>query len=287
MPGQLQGGDDSALEIVIGQRDYAYRFANNAMWLDTQGWPGAGDYLSVLTLDNFDLGITGVTIEPSSVDPSTGQAMLGEGNRWVNVTLRNTGLNAIASGSVDVNLQVKEVLGGEDTIVYSNDFEDGDNPTVNIGNAQFSKYSYTGEYPEGHSSWHLESNSTADSENISWYEADSNPTTYFWAGMDYEDESGNYTSGYVNHMDEALILENIDLTGADAAFMDISMMCSAGFFELFLAEAYSVVERWLYEDACGIEVWSEGNGWREVSRMGGWDNERLIRLYYIRPRSRI
>ena len=37
MPGQLQGGDDSALEIVIGQRDYAYRFANNAMWLDTQG----------------------------------------------------------------------------------------------------------------------------------------------------------------------------------------------------------------------------------------------------------
>ena len=99
--------------------------------------------------------------------------------------------------------------------------------------------------------------------------------------MDYEDESGNYSSGYVNHMDEALILENIDLTGADAAFMDISMMCSAGFFELFLAEAYSVVERWLYEDACGIEVWSEGNGWREVSRMGGWDNERLIRLYYL------
>ena len=281
MPGQLQGGSDSALEIVIGQRDYAYRFANNAMWLDTQGWPGAGDYLSVLTLDNFDLGLTGVTIEPSSVDPSTGQAMLGEGNRWVNVTVRNTGLNAIASGSVDVNLQVKEVLGGNDTIVYSNDFEDGDNPTINIANAQFSKYSYTGEYPEGHSSWHLESNSTAASENVSWYEADNNPTTYFWAGLDYEDESGNYTSGYVNHMDEALILENIDLTGADAAFMDISMMCSAGFFELFLAEAYSVVERWLYEDACGIEVWSEGTGWREVSRMGGWDNERVIRLYAL------
>jgi len=278
IPAQLAGDDDSAFEIVIGQKDYAYRFANNAMWLDTQGWPGAGDYLSVLSLDNFDLGLTSVTIEPASVDPSTGLTMLGEGNRWVNMTVRNTGLNPIVSGSVDVNLEVKEVIGGTDTIVYSNDFESS-TPNINTGDAQFSSYSYTGEYEQGSSSWHLESNSTAALENVSWYEADNNPTTYYWAGMDYEDESGNSSSGYVNHMDEALILEGIDLTGADAAFMDISMMCSAGFFELFLAEAYSVVERWLYEDACGIEVWSEGNGWREVSRMGGWDNERLIRLY--------
>ena len=64
-PGQLQGGDDSAFEIVIGQRDYAYRFANNAMWLDTQGWPGAGDFLSVLSLDNEDVGITDVTVAPA------------------------------------------------------------------------------------------------------------------------------------------------------------------------------------------------------------------------------
>ncbi len=283
MPGQLQGGDDSALEIIIGQKDYAYRFANNAMWLDTQGFPGASDYLSVLTLDNFDLGLTGVTIEPASMDPSTGNAMLGEGNRWVNVTIRNTGLNAIEAGSVDVNLEVKEVLGGSDTVVYSNNFETS-SPDVNIGGAQLSTYSYTGEYSNGGSSWHLESNSTAASENVSWFEADSNPTNYYWAGMDYDDGtngSAESQSGYVNHMDEAIILENIDLTGSDAAFMDISMMCSAGFFELFLAEAYSVVERWLYEDACGIEVWSDGNGWEEVSRMGGWDNERLIRLFYF------
>ena len=145
MPGQLQGGSDSALDIVIGQRDYAYRFANNAMWLDTQGWPGAGDYLSVLTLDNLDLGLTGVTIEPSSVDPSTGQAMLGEGNRWVNVTVRNTGLNAIASGSVEDNLRVKEVLGGGETIVYSSDFEDGDNQQNNIKRAEVTKYTYNGQ----------------------------------------------------------------------------------------------------------------------------------------------
>ena len=33
MPGQLQGGEGSALEVVIGQEDYTYRFSNNAMWL--------------------------------------------------------------------------------------------------------------------------------------------------------------------------------------------------------------------------------------------------------------
>ena len=58
MPGQLQGGENSALEVVIGQEDYTYRFSNNAMWLDTQGYAGQGDYLSVLVLDNYDLGIT-------------------------------------------------------------------------------------------------------------------------------------------------------------------------------------------------------------------------------------
>ena len=78
IPGQLQGGDDSACEIVIGQQDYSYRFANNAMWLDTQGRAGAGDFLSVLTLDNQDMGLTGVTIEPASYNHATGDAKLVE-----------------------------------------------------------------------------------------------------------------------------------------------------------------------------------------------------------------
>ena len=140
-PGQLQGGDDSAFEIVIGQRDYAYRFANNAMWLDTQGWPGAGDFLSVLSLDNEDVGITDVTVAPASFNPATGAAQLGEGNRYVNVTVKNTGLNPI-SGSIDVDLEVKEVLGGIDTIVYANDF-DGNEDTSECSACNWVKYSYT------------------------------------------------------------------------------------------------------------------------------------------------
>ena len=214
IPGQLQGGDDSAYEIIIGQRDYSYRFSDGAMWLDTQGWAGAGDFLSVLTLDNEDVGITGVTIAPASYNPATGQAEIGEGTRWVNVTVKNTGLNPL-TGSVDVDLEVKEVLGGTDTVVYSNDFE-GNEDTTNCSNCVFAKHSYTGMYGTGASSWHIETNSTADTQNVSWYEADSNPTNYYWAGMDYNGNNES-DSGYYNNMDEALILENVDLTGADAA----------------------------------------------------------------------
>tara|TARA_B100001175_G_scaffold311327_1_gene315607 strand:+ start:5607 stop:12044 length:6438 start_codon:yes stop_codon:yes gene_type:complete len=279
VPGQLQGGDDSAFEIIIGQRDYGYRFANNAMWLDTLGRAGAGDFLSVLTLDNEDMGITQLTIEPASYNPSTGESQIGEGTRFVNVTVKNTGLNPL-SGSINVDLEVKEVLGGSDTIVYSNNF-DGIEDDTNCPACSFSKVSYTGMYGPGASSWHEESNASVDANGTSTddpWEADYNPTTYMWAGLDYQGLDNQ--SGYFNNMDEALILENVDLTGADAAYLDISLMCSAAFFELYLAEPYTVRERWMYEDSCGIEVWSEGSGWESVFFSGGWDNERLYRILF-------
>ncbi len=278
VPGQLAGGDASAYEIVIGQRDRSYRFANSAMWLDTQGWAGAGDFLSVLSLDNEDVGITDVTIAPAAYDPATGEARIGEGNRFVNVTVKNTGLNPI-SGSVDVDLEVKEVLDGIDTLVYSNDFE-GNIDNTNCPACSIVLKSYTGEYSEGSSSWHAEFNASTDDNGTAtdnWWEADTNPTTYMWAGMDHQGNDNE--SGYYNNMDEAFIIENVDLTGADAAYLDIDLLCAAAFFELYLAEQYAVVERWLYEDSCGIEVWSDGNGWEQVFFTGGWDNERFLRLY--------
>ena len=324
MPGQLQGAEGSALEVVIGQEDYTYRFSNNAMWLDTQGYAGQGDYLSVLVLDNFDLGITRVGIEPSVIDPSTFQSIVGEGNRWVNVTVKNTGLMPISGGSMSVDLEVREVLGGTDTVVYFNDFE-SESPDINTGGASFNKFSYTGEYESGNSSWHIDedrywisqdyeeydvahfnnsdyqcmpngtdkcfaSDGNPEENNESWdgpvaypyWEAEANPTNYFWSGVEhtYEFDDGNSTedTGYYNHMDEALILQGIDLSGADAAFLDMDAICSAGFFELFLSEPYDVIERWLYEDSCSIEVWSDGSGWETVWRFGGWDNERKYRI---------
>ena len=55
-------------------------------------------------------------------------------------------------------------------------------------------------------------------------------------------------------------------------------ICTAGFFELFLNEPYDIIERWLYEDSCSIEVWSDGSGWETVWRYGGWDNERKFKI---------
>ena len=278
VPGQLAGGENSAFEIAIGQRDRSYRFANSAMWLDTQGWAGAGDFLSVLSLDNEDVGITEVTIAPAAYDPATGAAKIGEGTRFVNLTVKNTGLNPI-SGSIDVDLEVKEVIGGDDTLVYSNDFE-GNIDSTNCASCSIALISYTGEYGDGSSSWHEEWNASTDSNGSAiddWYEADSNPTTYMWAGMDHQGEDNQ--SGYYNNMDEAFIIENVDLSGSDAAYLDVDLLCTTAFFELYLAEQYSVVERWLYEDSCGIEVWSDGNGWEQVFFTGGWDNERYFRLY--------
>ena len=278
VPGQLAGGEDSAFEIAIGQRDRSYRFANSAMWLDTQGWAGAGDFLSVLSLDNEDVGITEVTIAPAAYDPATGAAKIGEGTRFVNLTVKNTGLNPI-SGSIDVDLEVKEVIGGDDTLVYSNDFE-GNIDSTNCATCSIALISYTGEYGDGSSSWHEEWNASTDSNGSAiddWYEADSNPTTYMWAGMDHQGEDNQ--SGYYNNMDEAFLIENVDLSNSDAAYLDIDLLCTTAFFELYLAEQYSVVERWLYEDSCGIEVWSDGNGWEQVFFTGGWDNERYFRLY--------
>jgi hypothetical protein len=58
-------------------------------------------------------------------------------------------------------------------------------------------------------------------------------------------------------------------------------MCSASFFQLYLAEQFDVVERLLYEDSCSIEVWSDGSGWEQVFFAGGWDLDRIFRLYTL------
>ena len=46
---------------------------------------------------------------------------IGAGTRNVNVTVQYR-LQSI-SGSVDVDVSVKEVVGGTDTVVYANDFD--------------------------------------------------------------------------------------------------------------------------------------------------------------------
>ena len=136
--GQFVGGANSALDLAVGNKDYRFRFGNGAWWLDTKGcFPdklgsnsnmrglggcGAQDAVTIIQLDNEDVGISTMSASPASFNPATGRPTLGEGTRSVNVTVSNTGLDVI-SGSLTVDVAVKEVIGGTDTVVYSNDYD--------------------------------------------------------------------------------------------------------------------------------------------------------------------
>ena len=77
-------------------------------------------------------------------------------------------------------------------------------------------------------------NSNPEEDNSSWeevvylpWEAKANPTNFMWSGVTHTYDVDNDTvdaTGYYNHMDEALILEGIDLSGADAAFLDMDAL---------------------------------------------------------------
>ncbi|MDP6905852.1 MAG: VCBS repeat-containing protein, partial [Candidatus Thalassarchaeaceae archaeon] len=59
---QFSGGPNSALDLAVGQKDYAYTYSNGAMWIDSKGWAGSLDTISIVELDSEDVGIGGVTV---------------------------------------------------------------------------------------------------------------------------------------------------------------------------------------------------------------------------------
>ena len=101
----------------------------------------------------------------------------------------NTGLNLV-SGSVDLDLAVKEVVGGVDTLWF-NDF-DGNEDTTNcvgcIGQGRHTRLTC----PRDILSLRLVQLHRLKTFP---YEADHNPTTYMWAGLDYNGTAEN-NSGY-------------------------------------------------------------------------------------------
>ena len=271
---QFSGGASSALDLAVGQRDYAFSYGNGAMWIDSKGWAGALDTISIVVLDNEDVGIDGVTISPASWDPDTRQPTVGAGTRNVNVTVKNTGLQAI-SGSVDVDVAVKEVVGGTDTVVYANDF---DNPSTGScgGGCTLQGVSYSGEVSDTY--WHVEQGAN-NSGNGNADEADTNPTDFMWVGAVVQNSSGDgdMETGYMSWWDEAIIIEDVDLTGADSASMDLDMYCMVEFSMIYYSST-GIANRIIYDDSCNIDVYSEGSGWTTVRYDGGYDIDRYIHV---------
>ena len=270
---QFSGGSSSALDLAVGQRDYAFSYSNGAMWIDSKGWAGAYDTISIVELDSEDVGIGGVSVYPAAYDFEDREMKIGEGQRSVNVTVRNTGLQPI-SGSVDVDVSVKEVIGGTDTVVYANDFDTA--PTGSCSNCDMVAVSYSGEVSGSY--WHVEEGSN-NSGNGGEYESDTNPTDYMWAGGLFENASGDgdFESGYMSWWDEALIIENVDLTGSDSASMDLDMMCMVEFSMIYYSST-GIANRIIYDDSCNIEVYSESSGWTNVQYTGGYDLDRYVHL---------
>ena len=270
---QFSGGASSALDLAVGQRDYAFSYSNGAMWIDSKGWAGSMDTISIVELDSEDVGIGGVTVYPASYDYEDQEMKIGAGTRNVNVTVRNTGLQAI-SGSVDVDVSVKEVVGGTDTVVYANDFDTA--PTGSCSNCNMVGVSYSGEVSGSY--WHVEDGGN-NSGNGDEYEADTNPTDYMWAGALVTNTSGDgdVETGYMSWWDEGLIIEDVDLTGADSASMDLDMMCMVQFSMIYYSST-GIANRIIYDDSCNIDVYSEDSGWSTVDYVGGYDYDRYVHL---------
>ena len=286
--GQFAGGPTSALDLAIGNRDYTFRYSNGALHIDSKGCAfdplnpqlngfGCGnlDAISVVQLDNEDVGISGMSVSPASFNPDTGRMTVGEGTREVNVTVQNTGLDSI-TGNVDVDVSVKEIVGGTDTIVYSNDYE---NPaTVNCGTGcTWVANDYDGEAFY----WHEEISSNHSAAPDGW-EADVNPTDYMWAGTWYPNASaGNQLeSGYLSNQDEALIMRNVDLTGADAAELELDLFCSAGYSVVHYVNSQGAISGMvIYDDSCNIDVYTDDDGWVPIVYRGGYDLVRINEYY--------
>ncbi|MBS71649.1 MAG: hypothetical protein CMO20_01665 [Thermoplasmata archaeon] len=290
--GQFAGGPSSALDLAVGNTDYSFQYSNGALHLDTKGCAfdpinpqmygfgfGNLDAISVVQLDNEDIGISSMTLSPASRNPDTGSMMIGEGTREVNVTVQNTGLDSI-SGSVDVDVSVKEITGGTDTVVYSNDFDS--TPVINCGTAtiacDWTSHDYDGEQLFWHEEVAANHSSTPNGED-----ADVNPTDYMWAGTMYPNaSSGNQLeSGYLSNQDEAVILRGVDLTGADAASLEVDLFCTLGYSAVHYVNAQGGISGMeIYDDSCNIDVYTDDRGWVPIMYKGGYDSVRWNEYYY-------
>jgi len=291
--GQLAGASTSAPDIVVGHTSYDF-----GSWIDNLGWEGQYDYVTVVEMDNKDIGVTGIEISP--VDRFFGA--VGEGTRNINVTVTNTGMDTLTqSATLDVVLQVVDELNSSNATVFSHDFDTPADATGCNGGCTWS----FDEYIDQSSHWILETNHSVgatDGNNGPNVSANyQNPTDFMWAGEYKTNSSGDEWSGYGRNWDDALTLTDVDLTGSDRAFLSVELFRHLGFGALGsgvdtngdgVPDQFLVGDVW--DDIAMIEVGSSETGWSTIacptsaqvsgaclsgiSMWGGYDNDRLRTL---------
>lgn len=281
--GQLQGGTSSALDLAVGQTQY-----NFGGWRDNFGWQGQYDTVVVVEMDNKDLAVTDIEISP--VDRFFG--FVGEGTRDINVTLTNTGMDTLngQTATLEVTLNEVDEQNSTNTTVYENNWDDPEDKTGCGTGCSWTFESYIDNTPK----WRKETNHSqgaTDGNNAANVSANYlNPTDFMWPGIYKTNSSGGQWSGYGKNWDEAMTLNNVDLTGADRAFMSVELFQHLGFGGLGFFDGQGFILGDVWDDLAIIEVGSESRGWSTIacpqtaylqgaclsgmSMWGGFDNDR-------------
>ena len=281
--GQLIGGASSAPDIVLAHGNY-----RQTTWNDNWGWDGAYERIIVIEMDNTDLAVS--DIDFSHTDKYIGS--IGEGARSVNVTVTNTGMG-ILNGQADLTVEIKEVDEAASTnqTVFSADWDSADDATGCNGGCSWRFEAY-----HGTDHWQEETTHntgvTGTGNNGAAASANSNnPTDFMWDGTMETDSNGDDWSGYGANWDEAMVLENVDLTGSDRAWISAELFRHMGFAATTYNDGQGDILHSVWDDMAMIEVLSDKGGWNViscssaayfggdcpsgVSMWGGYDNERV------------
>ena len=258
--GQLAGGSSSAPDIVVAHKNW--RFGG---WRDNFGWDGQYDTITVIEMDNKDLSVSGIEISP--VDRYVG--IVGEGTRDLNVTVTNTGMDVLngQSATLDVELKIVDELNSTNQTVYSMDW---DSPENKAGCGSGCSWSYI-DYVDGNHHWieqTTRSSGTGTDPDESQAQSSPNylnPTDFMWSGETTTNSSGGEWTGYGANWDEAMVLEDVDLTGSDRAFMSVELYQDLGFGALGSADTNGFVVGDVWDDLAMIEVGSEETGWSLIN----------------------
>jgi hypothetical protein len=282
--GQVIGGPTSAPDLIVGHGAY-----DQFTYDDNFGWDGSYDRIVVIEMDNKDLAVSSIDISPT--DAYVG--LLGEGTREVEVTVTNTGMDILnGQATLDVEIQEVDETASSNVTVYAMDW---DNPEDKSGCG--TGCSWTTEAYYGASHWHEElaansSNGHGTGNNVASESANGgNPTDFMWSGLMKTNSTGSEWSGYEANWDEGLVLNDVDLTGADRAWMGIEMFRQLGLADLYTQDANGYVLAEVWDDSAMIEVFSEDRGWVTIacpnsayfanqcasgeSYWGGYDNGRI------------
>ena len=256
--GQLAGSSNSAEDLVVGHANW--RFSG---WRDNFGWEGQYDTISVIEMDSKDLSVSSIEISP--VDKFYG--VVGEGTRDINVTVTNTGMDILNGQQATLNVELKVVdqANSSNTSVYEMDWDAPENKASCSG----CTWSYE-EYVDQSTYWHEETNHSTgatDGNNDPNVSANYlNPTDFMWAGYSDTNSSGDTWTGYGRNWDDAMVLEDVDLTGSDRAFMSLELFQHLGHGVLGSLDAngqYLAGDVW--DDIAMIEIGSVETGWSTLS----------------------